>query len=498
MSTANIARELLIRRRAREDIFDFINAIEVPGRPGLNDPDSEFFLPHEETIAAHHRLLLKALVDITSHNYGRLMVLMPPGSAKSTYASVVFPTHYLANQGDRKIILAGYGDDLVRKLGRRSRAIIRQPRYQNIFKTKLRDDSQAAQEFTLTNGSEYLSCGILAGVTGNRAHGLIIDDPIKGREQADSPTVRQKIFDAYEDDLKTRLIPGGWIVLIQTRWHEDDLAGRILPEGWAGESGDILCKDGNVWKVLSIQAQCEVKNDPLGRAQGEYLWKEWFDEKHWAQYKPNQRTWSALYQQIPSPLTGTLFQINMIPIIDAIPAGTKFVRAWDLASTKDGGDWTCGGLLGKMPDGRFLVADMVRVQEGPHEVEAILKATASRDGRTTLIELPQDPGQAGKVQATYLTSSLAGYKVSSGPVSGNKIQRAEPLASQANVGNLVLLRGPWNKILLDELSKFPFGTHDDQVDCLSTGFEAIFQPPTNGIFEFYQGLLNDTKHKAIA
>ncbi len=492
--TSLIARELLIRRRARETIYDFVNAIDVPGRPPSDtDDDYRFFLPHNESIAAHHRLLLETLVDITSKPYGRLMVLMPPGSAKSTYASVVFPAYYLGANPDVKIILASYGDDLVRKLGRRTRAIIRQPRYQRIFGVELKEDSQAAQEFALTNDSEYLSGGILSGITGNRAHGLIIDDPIKGREQADSPTVRQKIYDAYEDDLKTRLVPGAWIVLIQTRWHEDDLAGRILPKDWAGESGEILCRDGNVWNILCLQAQCEVKNDPLGRSIGEFLWKEWFDPKHWDQYKSNQRTWSALYQQVPSPVSGTLFQIEKIPFVDAIPAGTKLFRAWDLAATADGGDWTAGGLIGRMPDGRFIIADMVRIQVGPHDVEAALVATASRDSRAVPVFVPQDPGQAGKAQVSYLIRQLMGYRVFAKPMSGNKVLRAEPLAAQMNVGNVVMLRGSWNKMLLDELAKFPYGRHDDQVDSLSSGFEACLAPLTNNLFEYYEELLNDTK-----
>jgi hypothetical protein len=116
------------------------------------------------------------------------------------------------------------------------------------------------------NGSEYLACGMLSGLTGNRAHGIVLDDPVRGREQADSEVVRDKVFDAYEDDLKTRLVPGGWIVLIQTRWHEDDLAGRILPEAWQRESGAIACRDGNTWDVLCLQARCETDTDPLERA----------------------------------------------------------------------------------------------------------------------------------------------------------------------------------------------------------------------------------------
>ena len=282
-SQAEAAKELLIRRRARSDILQYANAIEVPGRPMTDDPDTEFFEPIETTMAHHHRLILQKLDEISATPHGRAMFFMPPGSAKSTDASVVFPSNYLGRNENKKIILASYGDDLARKLGRRTRSIIKQPRYKGIFDASLTVESSAAQEFSLTNGSEYMSCGILGGVTGNRAHGIIIDDPIKGREQANSDTIRNKTYDAFEDDLKTRLIPGGWIVLIQTRWHEDDLAGRILPDGWKGESGKILCKDGNYWDVVCLPAKCENEGDPLGRQIGDYLWTEWFDQKHWAQ-----------------------------------------------------------------------------------------------------------------------------------------------------------------------------------------------------------------------
>lgn len=417
--------------------------------------------------------MLAKLDEISRRPHGRLMIFMPPGSAKSTFASVVFPSYILGRQPGARLIMASYGDDLARKMGRRVRSIIRQSRYRHIWGAELADESRAAQDFGLTNGSEYMACGILAGVTGNRAHGIIIDDPIKGREQADSPTVRGKTFDAYEDDLKTRLIPGGWIVLIQTRWHEDDLAGRILPEGWGGQSGAILCRDGNTWDVICLQARCEVNDDPLGRVQGAYLWPEWFDRKHWAQFEGNPRTWAALYQQRPAPSEGDLFRPERIVVTDAIPTGTRLVRAWDLASTRGAGDWTVGGALGVMPDGRYLIADIVRLREGPHDVEAAIAATASRDGFEVPIHLPQDPGQAGKAQIAYLAMHLSGFRVHALPVTGSKITRAEPFAAQVNAGNVAMVRAGWNRALIDELTTFPFATHDDQVDALSTAFAAL-------------------------
>ena len=440
-SQAEAAKELLIRRRARSDILQYANAIEVPGRPMTEDPDTEFFEPIETTMAHHHRLILQKLDEISNTPHGRAMFFMPPGSAKSTYASVVFPSNYLGRNANKKIILASYGDDLARKLGRRTRSIIKQPRYTGIFDAGLTVESSAAQEFSLTNGSEYMSCGILGGVTGNRAHGIIIDDPIKGRE------------------------------------HEDDLAGRILPDGWKGESGRILCKDGNYWEVVCLPAKCENEGDPLGRKIGEYLWTEWFDQKHWAQFESNPRTWAALYQQRPAPLDGDLFKPDQIQVIDALPAGDiKWCRGWDLASVADGGDYTAGGKLGRLSDGRFVIADMVRLRVGPDQRDAAMVNTASLDGRPVKISIPQDPGQAGKTQVLYLTRALSGYNVKSSPESGDKITRAEPFAAQVNIGNVLMLRGDWNAPLINEMRIFPNGTHDDQVDSLSRAFSEIMIP----------------------
>lgn len=309
---------MLIRRRARANVLDYVNAIEVPGRPVGDDPDADFFCPIETTVAQHHRLILETMEEVSQTPHGRAMFFMPPGAAKSTYASVVFPSRYLGKDPNRRLILASYGDDLARKMGRRTRSIIRQKRFKGIFDCELSAESSAAQEFSLANGSEYMAAGILSGITGNRAHGIIIDDPTKGREQADSPTIRDKTWDAYNDDLKTRLMPGGWIVLIQTRWHEDDLAGRLLPEEWQGESGRIFCRDGQHWTVVCLQARCEVQNDPLGRKIGDYLWPEWFTREHWANFENTPRTWSSLYQQLPRPLEGSLFKVEKM-LVDGRP-----------------------------------------------------------------------------------------------------------------------------------------------------------------------------------
>lgn len=477
VSPQRAARELQIRRAARTSRLAFAEAIDVPGRSVAGDDDDEGDEPLDNApvkLAAHHKLVLQAMDRCSKRNTGRLMIFMPPGSAKSTYASVVFPADYLGYSPGERIILASYGDTLANKMGRRTRSIIKQARYKGIHQTELSADSKASDNFTLTNGSEYMACGILGGVTGNRANGIVIDDPIKGREQANSETIRDKTWDAYQDDLLTRLIPGGWLVLIQTRWHEDDLAGRILPTDWKGESGMIMCKDGNEWEVLCLQAQCEVENDPLGRAQGEYLWPEWFTEKHWNQYKINARTWGALFQQRPTPLDGDLFNPYKIGIIDALPAEfITWVRGWDLAATQGGGAYTVGLKLGRRANGRFIIADVVRGQWGPDNRDAAMLAATKMDGRRVTQDVPDDPGAAGTVVVTAIVKLLVGYPVVWSSESGEKDQRAEPAAAQVNIGNVDMIRADWNTPLIEELRAAPNGKYKDQMDALSRAFARL-------------------------
>ena len=215
--------------------------------------------------------------------------------------------------------------------------------------------------------------------------------------------------------------------------------------------------------------------DEKHRKKGEALFPElksleFLEERKSVMYPPY---WEALYQQNPIVAEGELLKPDRIQLVDALPASvTRWVRGWDLASTTDG-DYTAGAKLGKLPDGRYVIADMVRLRRGPDERDAAIYNTAALDGRETRISLPQDPGQAGKTQVLYLTRMLSGFRVKTSPESGDKVTRAEPFAAQVNVGNVLMLRGEWNKALIDELRMFPNGTHDDQVDALSRAFGEV-------------------------
>ena len=227
-----------------------------------------------------------------------------------------------------------------------------------------------------------------------------------------------------------------------------------------------------------MQAKCEVENDPLGRKIGEYLWPEWFPKKHWEQYEIFPSVWNALFQQRPTALEGDLFKPDRITVVDAIPSNViRWCRGWDLASTIDG-DWTAGVRMGRMEDGRYIISHVARFRKTPDERDTLMLSLASQDSRETTISIPQDPGQAGKTQIAYLSRQFAGYKIESSPETGKKDTRAEPFASQVNLGNVLLLRGDWNYALIEELRNFrpdSKGQVDDQVDACSRAFSYVMQ-----------------------
>jgi hypothetical protein len=336
------SKELYRRQKAKDSLLDFAKVIDVPGRPMSEDPDEWMFHPVETGLANHHVFMLNIMEQVITGKLPRAMFFLPPGSGKSIYGSVVTPAWAMGKYPGLKIILSSYGSDLAKKHGRRARQIARSDQFQSIFDTVISNETSAADEWALMNASEYLACGILSGVTGNRANGLIIDDPVKGRQEADSETVMQRTWDVYQEDLRTRLLPGGWEILIQTRWSESDPAGRLLPDNYQGETGLIRCSDGRDWYIVCLPAQCERTDDPLGRKPGEYLWPGWFTEEHFKPFKAIKRTWSALFQQKPQPEQGTYFQKSWFKRYkpEELPAQLFYYGASDYAVTPDEEDQT--------------------------------------------------------------------------------------------------------------------------------------------------------------
>lgn len=466
------ARELLIRRNARKSLRAYAQTIDIPGRPVTDDEDCEVFLPVERPMAAHHGLLcdtMQRLADGTAP-CRNAMVFMPPGSAKSTYCSVVGPTWVVGAAPGSQVILSSYALGIARKQSRRARSIVKGNRYGSIFATGLSQESGAADEWAMTNGSEYMATGILGGVTGNRATMLIIDDPVAGREEADSETIRRKTLDAYHDDLLTRLRPGGSTLIIQTRWHEDDLSGSILPADWDGESGVIPGRDGQDWLVIRVPAICDRPDDPIGRKIGEPLWPEWFGEDHWQKFKAIPRTWSALYQQMPAPDSGDFFRAEWFRYYDKAPARETLhvYGASDYAVTANGGDFTVHVVVGVDPEDNIHLLDLWRGQTDSAEwIEAFCDLVI----RWKPLGWAEETGQIKSGVGPFLTRRQrernAFVARECFPTRGDKSVRAQSIRGRMALNGLYIPSwAPWRAELERELKAFPAGKHDDQVDAL--------------------------------
>jgi predicted phage terminase large subunit-like protein len=457
---------------AKDSLHSFCGLIEIPGAPVEDDKDEDqAFQPIETPQALHHKLLLDKLEAVERGEIKRLMVFMPPGSAKSTYASVVFPAWFMGRKRRRNIIVATYASDLARKIGRRMRSIVKQPVYREIFGTGLADDQKAADEWALDNGNEFMGGGILSGITGNRADGLLIDDPVKGRQDADSETIQSRTKAEYDDSLKTRLKPGGWIVIIQTRWNENDLAGSILPENYDGESGAILCRDGQVWEVICIPAQAERADDPLGRKPGEMLWKEWFDEAHWDTFRSNPRTWSALFQQRPAPGDGTFFKREWFRRYrpGQEPTHLKRYLVTDHAPT-DGpdSDPNAGRIFGLDEVKNVYILDGYnRVQQMDKTADCVLSLIKRHK---PFAWFPEDDNNF-KTAAPFIRQRMRaeGLRTRIEPIKPHgqdKATKAQSIQGMAAMGQVFIPEGPEGDAIIDQLVKFPAGKHDEEVDIL--------------------------------
>lgn len=182
------------------------------------------------------------------------------------------------------------------------------------------------------------------------------------------------------------------------------------------------------------------------------------------------------------PDAGVVFRRSWFPVVAAAPARRRHcIRGWDLAASRgEAGqprDWTVGVKVSCDTRGVFYVEHVERFQGSPHEVERSLRNLAENDGPQVGVALPQDPGQAGKAQSQALARLLAGYRISTTPVTGSKYVRAKPFAGQAEAGNVLLVEGPWNEAFLAELEGFPGGLHDDQVDAVCEAFNGLTGHP---------------------
>jgi predicted phage terminase large subunit-like protein len=309
---------------------------------------------------------------------------------------------------------------------------------------------------------------MMGGLTSSRCDLGIIDDPVAGREEAESETIRRKTRAAYDDDFLTRLKPKASIVIIVTRWHQDDLVGGILPEDYNGASGPIACRDGQTWDVLSIPAQCDRVDDPLGRKVGEYLWPEWFSERHWQMYKAKARTWSSLYQQQPVPEDGIYFKREDFLRYAVTPDGHRYYLTSDLATKEDTGDFTAHIPFGVDKVGDLWIEDGFNEQvETDKGINAALNLIRQYKPQLWLGEKGPIESSIGPAIKTAMRRKQLYAARQLLPSVGNKVARVRGFAARVSAGTVHVKAGAFGDALIDQLIAFPAGRFDDMVDCCS-------------------------------
>jgi len=411
--------------------------------------------------AAHHKLLIAELEALARNDTDRLMVVMPPGSAKSTYTSVLFPPWLMQSVSGSAILAASHTVQLAERFGRRARNLV--ATQSAVLKMALVGDNKAAGRWAVDNGAEYYAAGVDTGIAGFRADIALIDDPIRSHLDAASEVKRESVWQWYKMDLMPRMRPGGRIALIQTRWNEDDLAGRILNE-----------KGSSRWRLLHIPAECDSANDPLGRNQGEMLWDD--DDYGYADVLKREKAtqlpavWSALYQGRPSPPTGTYFEEGWLRPIRKLPALDTLTcyGGADFAVTEGKGDYTAIVIVGFDPQNRLYLLDVWRQQASAdrwvRQVTSMVKKYKPLDFAT---ELGQIDSGVGPFLEQRMMAERAWVKIHKFPTRGEKAIRARSMQGRMAMDGLYVdMNAPYYAALRSELLAFPNGKHDDQVDAL--------------------------------
>jgi len=432
-------------------------AAEVLRRRRLRGSLGEWCLANGFIPARHHRLLIEHLEALARGDIDRLAVFMPPGSAKSTYASILFPAWLFAQNPKAMILGASHTVELAERWGRRVRNLVSE--HAEELKVSLAADSQAAGRWGLQQGGEYLAAGAGVGIAGFRALFGLIDDPIRSRQDADSALVRDRQWDWYLNDFRPRLIPHARQVLIQTRWHEDDLAGRAL--------------NLQPWTVLSLPALAK-SDDQLGRAIGEPLWCD-DDYGYGAQLLDVQETtpprvWSALYQQAPAPDEGDFFKEDWLKPIDILPSpvNLRIYGGSDYAVTKDGGDYTVHVVVGIDHLNNMYLLDVWRGQKSS---DVWIEAFCDLLEKYHPLEWAEEHGQIKSGVGPFLEKRMRERRLyvnrTGFPVRGDKAVRARSIQGRMALDGLFYKKNaPYIADFLAELLSFPAVKHDDQTDAL--------------------------------
>lgn len=468
LSQQDAAAEILRRRLARRGLLAFTRYTFPDYRP-----------------APHHQAIAEKLDAVAAGKIKRLMIFMPPRHGKSELASRRFPAYFLGNNPDRNIIAASYNSDLATDFGRDVRAIVDGPRYRALFDVSLSADSKAANRWHTDKRGMYVAAGVGTATTGRGADILLLDDPIKDREAADSEIIREKVWRWYTSTAYTRLesdidptevLEDDWlwrdllkdieagkaepfegaIILVQTRWHEDDPGGRLLKQQAEG---------GEQWEVLDLPA---IRRDHDGEEHA--LWPQKFPltRLHAIRRVIGSRDWSALYQQSPAPDEGLYFKREQFRHYTTLPQHLRYYGGSDYAVTAKGGDYTVHAVIGVDPQDNLYIVDLWRQQT---ESDTWVDAFCDLILKYRPLKWAEEQGQIIKSLGPFIAKRMVerkAYCAREQLVSvSDKPTRARSFQARVAMGKVYFPKdAPFLADLEAELLSFPAGVNDDQVDAL--------------------------------
>jgi predicted phage terminase large subunit-like protein len=474
-------------------------------------------------IPAKHLLFvcdkIQAFIETyTGHAYDILILQMPPQHGKSMSTTETLPSWYLGINPEHRVIQASYNEGFAIKFCRRNKEKI------NKYGKQLFDitigNVNKADEFELDNNvGGMLSRGLMGGITGNPANLIIIDDPVKNRQEADSETYRENMWDEWQNSVKTRLAAGAKIIVIMTRWHEDDLAGRIIT---------------NEKYVTVINLPCEAEeNDLLGRQKGDALFPEIGKDNNWLkdfkegyQTTEGHRAWLALFQGRPTAEEGNMIkrhwfrywkpkEIDLPPVTVKDKDGNyvniyaedipdymdESIQSWDCTfKKKEDNDFVCGGVISRRL-AKYYLRDLINDRMGIVETMKSINIMSQKWKEATL-KLVEDKAN-GSAVIEMLQDKIPGMV----PVEpkGDKVSRANAVSPCIESGNFYIphpMIAPWVNEYLEQMCAFPLGKNDDMVDMTTQGLTRLIsrtfdtqppeQDPDNPSYEYkYQKMVSD-------
>ena len=465
----------------------------------------------------HIDAVCEHLTAVSEGKLTRLLINVPPGCMKSLTTDVFWPAWEWGprNRPDLRYVASSYSQDLTVRDNRRTRNLIRSSWYQDKWgdRFNLVDDQNAKVRFD-TNKSGFKLATSVGGLgTGERGDRFVIDDPHNVKD-GESEKKRTEAILWFTETVPTRVNDPeeSAIIIIMQRVHEGDVSGEALARDLGYEHLMLPMEFEPERRCYSIvkptymesklekvhynprhhtwQKEIPEEEDLVGgevvsdrrylvdprEEENELLWPDRMtrpvverDKKALGAYAS-----AGQYQQRPAPRGGGMFQRSWFEIVDAAPANGDVCRGWDLAATETTtAAFTAGVRMRRTLSGIIYIEHCLRMRGSPSKVEDAILNTASQDGINVKISIPQDPGQAGKSQVKYMAGLLIGYNAHFSPESGSKELRATGLSAQAEVGNVKIVRGPWNGDFFDELETFPNSKYKDQVDAASRAFAQL-------------------------